>query len=113
MKRPAEQAADPQSPRPLGLLQSVLFFGPPGVALILLLHAVMAALIRVGVQPFYAHSLALLGLFVGLVVAALVGYVMEGRPLEWPSLAARFRLKRLDRRDWPWTIVGFRAALLG
>jgi membrane protease YdiL (CAAX protease family) len=71
----------------------------------------MPALIRAGLLPFYAYSLALSTLFVVLIVAALVGYRLEGRPLNWRSFASRFRLYRMDRRDWVWTIAGFLVAL--
>jgi membrane protease YdiL (CAAX protease family) len=70
----------------------------------------MPALIRAGLLPFYAYSLALSFLFVGLIIAALVGYRMEGHPLSWASFASRFRLRPMDGRDWLWTVVAFLVA---
>lgn len=98
-------------PRPLGLAQSLLLFGVPALALILLFHFLMPALIQVGILPFYAYSLSFLILFIGLIVAALVGYRVEGHPLDWTSFADRFRLRRMNPRDWAWTGLGFLAAL--
>jgi membrane protease YdiL (CAAX protease family) len=97
-------------PPPLGLAQSLLFFGVPAVALILLFHLLMPALIRAGLLPFHAYSLALSGLFLGLTVAALIGYRLEGHPMTWGRFTSRFRLRRMDRRDWLWTIAVFLAA---
>jgi hypothetical protein len=99
-------------PRPLGVAQSLLLFGVPTVALILLFYLLMPALTRVGLLPFYAYGLAFLVLFVGLIVAAMVGCRMEGHPLNWASSANRFRLRRMDPRDWLWTIFGFLVALV-
>jgi len=42
----------------------------------------------------------------GMLVASLVGLVLEGHPLNWGSLKERFRLKKLDARGWLWTLVG-------
>jgi membrane protease YdiL (CAAX protease family) len=36
---------------------------------------------------------------------------MEGRPLDWTSFACRFRLRRIDRQDWVWTLAGFLVTL--
>lgn len=38
------------------------------------------------------------------LVAALVGYYLEGEALRWRSLAPRFRLTRMAGRDWWWTL---------
>jgi membrane protease YdiL (CAAX protease family) len=42
----------------------------------------------------------------GLVVAALAAYVLEGNPLTWAAFAERYRLGRMRRRDWGWTLGG-------
>jgi membrane protease YdiL (CAAX protease family) len=110
MDRNAEHVRADAGPRPLGLAPSLLFFGLPALALILLFHLLMPALIRAGLLPFYAYSLALSSLFVGLIVAALVGYRLEGHPLSWSAFARRFRLHPMGRRDWLWTIVAFLVA---
>jgi hypothetical protein len=66
MNQQAHASGVTSLPGPLGVVWSLLFFAAPTVALILLFHLLMPALIRAGLLPFYAYSLALSVLFVGL-----------------------------------------------
>ena len=64
----------------------------------------MPALIRGGVLPFHAQSIALIIPLAGLLLAALLAYRLEGKPFTWSALAARFRWRRMDGRAWLWTL---------
>jgi membrane protease YdiL (CAAX protease family) len=92
------------SPRSMGLGRSLLFFGLPTAAAVISFYVIMPALIERGVLPFYAHSVALLLPLAGLLLAALLAYRLEGNPFAWPSLAERFRWRRMDGRAWLWTL---------
>jgi len=90
--------------RPLGLGQSLLYFGVPTVAMFLCFYVLMPALIKGGVLPFYAYSVALILPLAGLLLAGLLAYHVEGNPLSWPAMRARFRWHRMDGRAWLWTL---------
>ena len=42
----------------------------------------------------------------GLLVAALVGYHLEGNPWTWSAFSERMRLSRMTGRIWLWTLGG-------
>ena len=67
-------------------------------------YVIMPALIRGGVLPFHAQSIALIIPLAGLLLAALLAYRLEGKPFTWSALAARFRWRRMDGRAWLWTL---------
>jgi membrane protease YdiL (CAAX protease family) len=97
--------------RPFTATTTILLFTVPTLALFAVYYAVMPALIRAGWLPFYAYAFAFSLLFVGMIVAALIGFRLEGHQLSFTKLATRFRLNRMNRQDWLWTIGAFLAAL--
>ena len=52
-----------------------------------------------------AFTLCLTIVNIGLVVAALVGYVREGNPLSWAAFSERMRFTRMTGRLWGWSIA--------
>jgi membrane protease YdiL (CAAX protease family) len=98
--------------RPFTTTTIILLFLIPTLGLFLVYYGLLPALIRAGWLPFYAYIGAFVPLFVGMLIAALVGYHMEGNAWTWREFAARFRLRRMNRADWLWTIGGFLVALL-
>ena len=98
--------------RPFGLIASIFLFGIPTLALFGVYYGVMPLLIRMGWLPFYAYAFAFSLLFIGLLIAAFVGYRVEGNPLTWHDFAQRFRLRRMNRQDWLWTFGGFFVGLV-
>lgn len=90
---------------PLGLGQSLLYFGVPTVAMFLCFYVLMPALIEGGVLPFYAHTIALVIPLAGLLLAALVAYRLEGNAFTWRTMTVRFRWCRMDGRAWLWTLA--------
>ena len=55
--------------------------------------------------PYLAGYLIVWPLTMALfLIAALVGYKLEGNANKWMSLASRFRLTRMTGRDWLWTL---------
>jgi membrane protease YdiL (CAAX protease family) len=89
--------------RPLGWTGSLLLFGVPALVFTGFLFGVLLAVAERGADPlvtFHAGFVAPLAL---MLIAAFVGYRLEGRPWRWPEIRARFRLERPDGRTWRWT----------
>lgn len=85
--------------KPLGILNSLAFFGVPALALAIGYYWVMPRLIRAGWLPYYAYAAALGVPLAALLVASLVVYAAEGNPLSWTGLMSRFRYAPLTGRD--------------
>jgi membrane protease YdiL (CAAX protease family) len=62
---------------------------------------------------FHAYSLSLAVPLAALLLAALLAVRAEGHPLTWMALRERFRLHRMNRRAWLWTIAAFVIAFVG
>ena len=57
-------------------------------------------------QPYLVGYLIGWGVSMALVLtASLVAYKLEARSFTWSALSERFRLSRMDRSDWLWTLV--------
>ena len=92
--------------KPMVLIESILLFGIPGAILAASLWWMHPALTQAGVPDFISYTFSLTLVNVGLLVAAIVGYVLEGNPLTWSAFSQRMRLTHLTGRIWLWTIVG-------
>jgi membrane protease YdiL (CAAX protease family) len=91
--------------RPLPLAQAALYFGLPALLMLFTFYVGEPYLTAQGLPAFYSSSLALYGPLALLLIAALVAYRLEGRPLSWDALAKRFRFRRLDRAGWLWALA--------
>ena len=83
----------------LGFKLSLLYFGIPALALAAGFYLLMPALIQRGMLPYYAYALGLGLPLLAMLVAAIVAYRLEGHPLTWPALLARFNYRPLSARD--------------
>lgn len=91
---------------------AILYFGIPALLMVFGFYVLMPFFIRRGMTEYYAYSLGLgIPLFL-LLIAALVGYRLEGHPLDWASLTERFRYAPMKPSDWLWTGGIFAAAVL-
>lgn len=98
--------------KPMGWVESVLYFGIPTVVFTFSLFVVLPAVAASGADPlltFHAGFVAPLAL---MLIAAFVAYGREGRPWTWPGIRDRFRLDRPDRRTWLWTAALVALAIL-
>ena len=93
--------------RPFGIIPSIFLFGIPTLGLFFVYYGLMPMFISMGWLPFYAYAFAFALLFIGLIIAALVGYWLEADGFTWSHFAQRFRLRRMNRKDWLWTFSGF------
>jgi len=92
--------------KPMVLMESILLFGIPGAILAASLWWMRPALTQAGIPDFISYTFSLTIVNVGLLVAAVIGYVREGNPLTWPAFSQRMRLTHLTGRIWLWTIAG-------
>jgi membrane protease YdiL (CAAX protease family) len=90
--------------KPLNLLESLLYFGLPAVLFIAGFWGLMPWLIDQGMLPYFAYIVGLGVPLIFLFLAAFVGLLLEGRKLSWPTIKKRFRLKRMNRGDWLWSL---------
>jgi membrane protease YdiL (CAAX protease family) len=89
--------------KPMPLTLSLLFFGIPSAIGIASFYVLMPALHRARVPLLWNYTITFAGMFLLLLVAALVAHRLEGRPLSWQGLVRRFRIGPLTRSDGLWT----------
>jgi membrane protease YdiL (CAAX protease family) len=90
--------------KPMAFTESILLFGIPAIILAASLWWLRPALIKAGISGAIAYTLSLSIVNVGLVIAAVVGYLREGNPFTWLAFSQRMRLTRMTGRIWAWTI---------
>jgi len=88
--------------KPLPLSQALLYFGIPAVGFILGVYFLLPFLRGMGLSEFVSYGLSLLVPLMLMLAASLIALRMEGWPLTWTSIRERFRLRRLEGRDWAW-----------
>jgi membrane protease YdiL (CAAX protease family) len=98
--------------KPMPLWMAALFFGIPIAVGWMGLYVLSPALDRAGMPMLWSHTIAVAGMLPLLLAAALIAYALEGRPLSWAGLRARFRLAPLEQREWPW-IAGLLVVYVG
>jgi len=66
----------------------------------------------IGASEENAYHFQALVVFVFLLIASLVAYVVEGNSLDWSSFRHRLRLYNMSRREWKWTFGGLLTGIL-
>ncbi len=92
--------------KPMGLLQSIILFGVPALALAASLNWLWPALMAAGIDRPAAYTISLGLVNGGLLIAAVAGYLLEGNPLTWSAFPRRMRLTSMSGRAWLWTLAG-------
>ena len=93
--------------KPMRFGLSLLFFGIPSAILTISVYYFMQEFHKSGMSDFVNFYLTLILPLALMLVAALVGYKLEGRVFSWNGIAERFRFRRMTGRDWVYTIVLF------
>lgn len=97
--------------QPMGWRPSLLYFSVPAILSILANYVATPILVTGGIKPFYAQFIPDTIVLASLLIASIVAYRLEDRPLIWAGLKNRFRLDRMTGRKWFWvlggTIAGF------
>jgi hypothetical protein len=103
---PDRAQAFPRPLKPVALWQSLLLFGVPAIIAAVDLHVLWPWLVRLGMSEEVGYHYAHLIWFVGLLVAALAAYALEGNSPNWRSFAVRYRLGPMRWREWRWMFGG-------
>lgn len=98
--------------KPMPLWQSLIFFGVPAALAVLCQYFLWPFLMGIGVSEENSYHYQALVVFVFLLMASLVAYVIEGNPLNWSSFKHRFRLRKMSGREWKWTFGGLLTQIL-
>lgn len=89
--------------RPMGWELSLIYFGAPALAMVIGFYGLMPWLEQRGLTPYMAYMVSMSLPLLGLLIAALVAYRLEGYPWEWSTLMARLGYHRMTGRDWLFT----------
>jgi len=85
--------------KPLGIWLSMAYFFIPALIFAGAYYLIMPWLLNKGVLPYYAYAIGLGVPLVGLLIAALMAYTLEGNPMRWSALMSRFGYRPLSGRD--------------
>lgn len=91
--------------KPMPFWMSLLFFGLPCAAGWIGVYLVMPALSKLGFPVFWNFWLCLTVPLAGMLIASLIAFRLEGRPLTWVEVKTRFRLKPVRGKDWLWVLA--------
>jgi membrane protease YdiL (CAAX protease family) len=95
----------PVGTRPLGILGSAALYLVPAVILYVTHYFLIPAFVSSTGAPYLVGYLIGWPLTMALFFfAALLGYRLEGNPVELGSLAKRFRMKGMPGKDWLWAL---------
>lgn len=86
--------------KPMPFWLSLLCFGIPSATGWIGVYILMPALAKLGFPLFWNFWLCLTAPLAGMLIASLVAFRLEGHPLTWTEIKARFRLKAVCGRDW-------------
>jgi membrane protease YdiL (CAAX protease family) len=91
--------------KPMPFWMSLLSFGIPSASGWVGVYIVMPALNKLGFPMFWNFWLCLTIPLAGMLIASLVAFRLEGRPLTWQGIKVRFRLKPVRGKDWFWVLA--------
>ena len=91
--------------KPLPFPLALLYFGIPALIFVLSVYFLIPFFMQQGLTEFMSYSWSLLIPLIIMLIASLVALRVEGYPINWDSIRERFRLRRMNRTDWIWTLV--------
>ncbi len=93
--------------KPMGIGLSILHFGIPSAILCFSIYFVMQKLFQNGTNHFINFYISIVIPLALMLVASLLAYKFEGNNIKWETFAERFRLRRMTKQDWLWTLILF------
>jgi len=110
----SKDGAMPQALRPMPFWLSLLMFGIPALLMVASIYLFAPWLQSLGiseVKSFFAAHIVPTALLFGAALVAL--YRVDGYPITWRALGARFRFPRLRVKDGLWALAIFVGLMLG
>ncbi len=93
--------------KPMGILSSLLFFGIPSAVYSFSIYYVMQKLHQNGINDFINWYVSMVIPLALMLLAAIIAYKVEGNSFKWSTFLTRFRLKKMTKKDWIYTLVLF------
>lgn len=98
---------------PMSLKSALFYFFIPTLLITINMYIIMSFLDSQGITPFINWLVVYTSIpMLLLITASIIMYKKEGNAMTWTSFSTRFRLKKLNKQDWIWTIVLFFFMLL-
>ena len=91
--------------KPMGIIPSLLFFAIPSVIFSFFIYYVMQKLHQNGINDFVNFMVSMTTPLALMLVAAIIAYKVEGNAFNWSAFSKRFRLKKMTRKDWIYTVA--------
>lgn len=91
--------------KPMPFWVSLLCFGVPSATGWIGIYIILPALARMGYPMFWVFWICISTPLAGMLIASLVAYRLELRPLAWKDIKARFRLSPVRGKDWLWVLA--------
>jgi membrane protease YdiL (CAAX protease family) len=92
----------------MGLRSTIAHWAVPAAILYLAHYVLVPAFIERTGQPYLVgYLVAWVSTMFLLFVAAVAAYRLEGNPLRLSQFAQRYRLARMNRQNWAWTLAVF------
>lgn len=95
-----------------GWIESLLFFGIPGIILLFTFEWLNPWLQKQNIAMVWSFTLSLYLPLLLIGITALVAYRLEGNEATWSAFRDRMRLQKPTRKVWVWAIVGLLIALV-
>lgn len=93
--------------KPMGIVASLLFFGIPSVIFCFSIYFIMQKLHQNGINDFVNFIISMTTPLALMLAAAIIAYKVEENSLNWASFSKRFRLKKMTKKDWIYTLALF------
>jgi membrane protease YdiL (CAAX protease family) len=96
--------------RPMGILPTIAYWAIPATILYVSHYILVPMFIKRTAQPYLVgYLIAWVSTMVFFLIAALASYLLEGNLVRLNTFTERYRLRRMSRPDWIWTlgILGF------
>jgi len=106
-------SSEPRTLKPLPLPLALLYFGIPALVFVFCVYVLIPFFIRLGMTEFMSYSVSLMIPLILMLIASLVALRLEGYPINWTSIKERFRLRKMGRTDWLWTVVSLIIMMIG
>jgi membrane protease YdiL (CAAX protease family) len=91
--------------KPLSVPRAALLFASTSGLIVVALYWGVPALQEIGLTFLQAYLACFYTPFMLLLVISIVAYRLEGNEWSWEAFAARYRLRRMDRRTLVWTVA--------